>query len=518
MYNVWIVDDEPFILEGLAAVVDWPSLQLHLAGQAENGLDALEQIEESGAKVDILITDIAMPEMDGLKLIRTLKERSPELKSIVLSGYNEFDYIREGMRIGIENYLLKPINLEELTQTLQSTVEKLNRSRIESLNADQVDLLKDNILYRWVAGRISQEQWKLRSDFLKLRLREPYVSAAILRGQEQETPGPALQEARRLASAYMAEKGYPHLIFQDIDDRIVALIGVTEPTEKLKERLSASLEELAMRLGTILPSVPLIALGSTEENFERAPISYGNALLTLDYTLLYPREPLLVHERVTVCHKTKGAAWPDAEAYSRFLLAHDEEGIDRRIEEDFRALSAMEGVTPTELRDAAAEAIIRMKKLLKDANHAHAASPAYHDVMNRVLRSSTLEQLTGHVRFIAKEVAGALSGRQDKSPVIRQIVEYVHASYMEDFSLKTLAHAYRIHPVYLGQLFHKEMSQTFSDYVNRYRIEKAQQLMKTTPMRTQDVAKAVGYWDTAHFYKHFKKYVGVPPSQYRRMM
>lgn len=519
MYNVWIVDDEPFILEGLAAVVDWPSLQLTIAGQAENGRDALTRMDEVNGQVDILITDIAMPEMNGLELIRAVKERNPDLKSIILSGYNEFDYVREGMRMGIENYLLKPINLDELTQTLVNAVEKLNRSRIKELSENQIDLLKDNILYRWVTGRIGKEQWKIRSDFLNLRLNEPYIVTVILKPDPQQRglpPGAAYQ-ARMLTVDYVEGTKLPFLCFQDIDDQPVLIMGFEHNSDMVKDQLHSHMTQLASRLSIEVGIHPFIAIGSLESDFEQAPVSYQNALLTLDYALFLPHERLFSYESITTYVENKITLLTDPDAYTRLLLAHDEEAVYRLVEEDFAAFSQMDGVTPVELRSAAVEMIIQMKTLLKDFKQVQLISHAYHDVMNRIFRSTSIDQLKSHVRYIAKEVSHALNDRQNKSPVIRQIVEYVHTSYMEDFSLKTLGQTYRIHPVYLGQLFHKELNQTFSDYVNRFRIEKAIELMKSTPMKTHDIAKAVGYWDTAHFYKHFKKYVGVPPSQYRKL-
>lgn len=520
MYQVWIVDDEPFILEGLAAVVDWPSLQLSIAGQAENGKDALEQIESQNAQVDILITDIAMPEMDGLELIRTLKSVNPDLKSIILSGYNEFEYVREGMRIGIENYLLKPINLEELTQTLTGTVDKLNRSRIDALSLDQIELLKDNILFRWVTGRIGKEQWKMRSDFLRLRLDSPYAAAAIVKPDPERDgwpPGIA-SEIRKHVGEFMARRGVPHLVFQDIDDHTVLVLGLENGTQETSDRLRTTLEELGQEIGERFGIRPLIAFGSAEPEFENVPSSYRNALLTLDYALLFPRERLLSYDAVASYAEREGALLADPEAYARLLLAHDEQALYRQIDEDFEAFARQEGVTPAELRNVAVEMVVQMKKLLKDLKPSPVLSHAYHDAVNRIFRSATLEQVKSHVRYVAAEVFQALSGRQDKSPVIRQIVEHIHSAYREDFSLKTLGQTYRIHPVYLGQLFHKEMNQSFSDYLNGYRIEKAKELMKDPSMKTHDIASAVGYWDAAHFYKHFKKYVGVPPSQYRKML
>lgn len=548
MYNVWIVDDEPFILDGLAGIVDWTSMGLSLAGQAEHGLDALEQIDAAQAQVDILITDIAMPEMDGLALLRELKRRCPELRAIVLSGYNEFDYIKEGMNIGIENYLLKPINLEELRETLIHTVEKLNRARIERLSRDQVGLLKDNILYRWIAGRIGPEQWQLRSEFLGLRLAAPAVCAAIVRLADAGLPdrGALQQRIRERTEAFMKPLGLPHLCFQNTDDDTVLLIGAQGTSADELDGLMARLEALAAELeGVIarhaaLPGEPggaagdapgaavradartiavpraIIAAGSLEPGFEQAPDSYRHALLALEYALLYPAELVLAYSRLAGLSGSDYAPAADADTYARLVLAHDMSRLSRQIEDDFDAFARLEGMKPEQLRHGALEMVMQLKKLLKDAPPGHPAYQSYHDAVNRILTSASLEQLKESVLGMATAVSAALGEREETSPVVRQILKQIESACHKEYSLKTLAQEYRVHPVYLGQLFQKETGQTFSDYLNRLRIGKATELMLATPMKVQEIAEAVGYWDTAHFYKHFKKYVGVAPAQYRK--
>jgi two-component system response regulator YesN len=512
MYNVWIVDDEPLILDGLAGLVDWHSLKLVLAGKAENGRDALEQIDAAKAQVDILITDIAMPELDGLGLLRELKQRNPGLLGVILSGYSEFDYIKQGMQIGIENYLLKPIHFDELAQTLVHAVEKLDRRKIEVLDQDQVELLKDNILYRWVTQRIGQEQWELRADFLELKLPSPAVAAAVLQTQRPEQP-------RQTICASLERSGQPYLCFQNAEDDIVLLLG----TEDTSARSRGQLEELLHSLLAALDRVegmaaPVLALGSLEPGFGLAPASYRNALAALEYRLLLPGEPLLVFDCVASLTGSLYSPAADTDAYSRLLFAQDMNRLTALIESDLTTFSRTEGMTPARLRHGAVEMVLQMRGLLKDIHPAHPLLVESHRAVEDILASASFEELKDKVLDVAALIAAALSERQEQSPVIRQIVALIDSSYRLDFSLKTLAQDYRIHPVYLGQLFQKETHQSFSDYLHRVRIKKAIELMKTTSMKTQDIAEAVGYWDNAHFYKHFKKYIGVAPAQYRKML
>ncbi len=176
MFNVFLVDDEPFILEGMYHILDWASLGLRIVGHANDGAEALAALD--GADVDVLVTDISMPKMTGLELIRRLREKGSEIKILVLSGYNDFDYLKEAMHLGIENYLLKPVNPQELRESLRSTTEKLAAPAVSPWSARDIGVLRDNIMHRWMTGRIALDELQ------ELQSREP--TAALERAQQAE--------------------------------------------------------------------------------------------------------------------------------------------------------------------------------------------------------------------------------------------------------------------------------------------------------------------------------------------
>lgn len=169
MINVFIADDEPFILDGLKNIINWNEYDLKIVGQALNGVDAYNYIKNE--KVDILITDVMMPEMDGLTLIENIKKTNTNTRFIILSGYNEFEYVKKGIHLGIENYLLKPINFEELISTLQNITKKIKSSNNSFLcSTEDIYTLKNNILYRWVNNSISESELMQRSTILDIDL------------------------------------------------------------------------------------------------------------------------------------------------------------------------------------------------------------------------------------------------------------------------------------------------------------------------------------------------------------
>ena len=170
MYNVLIADDEPAILQGMANIIYWESFDFKIAGFAQCGTEALEIIQKED--IQILITDIKMPYMDGLELIKSIRNDGRNIKCIILSGYDDFQYVKEAAKLGIENYLLKPLSEVELVSTLQSTLQKIQQEHfMQSGVREGLNILKNNILQRWVTNNIDQNELQERATLLNIDLK-----------------------------------------------------------------------------------------------------------------------------------------------------------------------------------------------------------------------------------------------------------------------------------------------------------------------------------------------------------
>ncbi|WP_274363920.1 response regulator transcription factor [Paenibacillus thermotolerans] len=506
MYRVFLVDDEPFIIEGLYDVVDWPTLGLEIVGHASNGEKALEALRETPA--DILITDISMPVMNGLQLIRSVRELRPGMKCIILSGFNEFDYIKEGLTLGIENYLLKPINLEELGATLANTVEKLDDEKeTKSAGWYDINILKDNILHRWLKGRISPNELSERAELLGIELNHAYILAAVVRTEREfrEVYDTAVDFCKQQAGT---------VPFADHDEDLVLLFLFDEPEEGKRKAV-----ETLTRLKAHFPTTAgaRVSLGSVEPLKECAAESYANAKKAQEYFLLYDKDALLDFAELAVHREETGPRfsieWND---YSQLLLAKEKDKLLERIGEDFVRLQQSEGTTPERLQSFAIELLIRFKLELKEMKHDDLPDLFKDDIEN-VFEASTVERLAEIAKEAASVTVDSLN-RDVKSPVIQQILKQIHESYSEPLSLKAFGKQFHIHPNYLGQLFQKETHETFTEYINRYRIEKAKQMLKESHEKVHEIARKVGYWEPGYFYKQFKKHVGVSPTEYKELL
>lgn len=504
MYKVFIVDDEPFIIEGLYDIVDWAALGMEIVGHAENGLEALEALKVTPA--DILVTDISMPKMNGLDLIRCVREIHPDLKVIVLSGFNDFAYVKEGLTLGIENYLLKPINLEEFKATLNTVVEKLNvsKTKYNTLNAYSIMILKDNVMHRWMRGQINPQEFEERADLLGIVLNKRYILVSILRLQDSE------HEAFDSVLAQLGgEEGI--IPFHDMDGDIVLVYNFDEIEQGIKK-----VDIVNHKLISVLTSPqPLhLSVGSVEVMGMEPARSYTNAKKVQEYFMIYQDQNILRYDDLKD-HQTNAEQglhmnWSN---YAKLIMAKDKEGLLARVEEDFGSLRQVEWISPSLLQDLAMEWIIRFKMQLEEIRHAE-ESELYKKHFEKIRTTSSLEELIDIMKEVAEITVDSLASDM-KSPVVQQVLNYIKQSYNEDLSLKTLGALYNIHPVYLGQLFHKEVNESFTDYINWYRIDKAKELLRTSQMKVHEIARSVGYWETGYFYKQFKKYVGISPTEYK---
>lgn len=506
MFRVFIVDDEPFIVEGLYDIIDWAEAGLEIVGNASNGQKALEALQETS--VDILLTDISMPVMNGLDLIRHARVRHPDLKVIVLSGFDEFTYLKEGMMLGIENYLLKPINIKELKATLLNTVEKLNSFKETRLvQAYNKQILKDNTLQRWLTHQMAPTEFYERADLLGINLDCSFMAVSIIRIESDA--------AEVFETLSQRVEAYDWLTsFYDMDGDIVLLATMNDVDRgriELKDMLrliQVDLHEHLLR----------ITVGSVEHLLDHTGESYASAKKAQEYFWVYPELYMIDVSELEfhAGHPKVDFSLIDWSSYAKLIVGKDQENLRLQIQNDFKRIQALPGITPQDFQDIAFEMVIHFKMELKAIRHTE-DQDVYNQAFQQIRSSVTLDDLEKAILEVAEMTVGLLIS-DVRSPIVQQVLKYIHESYADELSLKMLGAHYHIHPVYLGQLFHKEINESFTEYINRYRIEKAKELLKTTTLKVHVIAKDVGYWEVGYFYKQFKKYVGISPTDYRGLL
>ncbi|VTR31649.1 two component transcriptional regulator [Actinobacillus pleuropneumoniae] len=513
MRSVFFVDDEPLIAQGLATIVDWQEYDLHVSGSANDGLQALEKLKEE--PVDLLITDIMMPRMNGLELIKKVKAMHPRTKLIVLSGYEEFEYVKIGITLGIQNYILKPINIEELEATIKHIRGDWEREELKRFRSEEDwKVLRSNILQRWVNGEIKSSELKQRAELLGIPLHYPSYQVNVLRLISDERSVSQLFRLTSLADeccqALSEEIGGDHevICFPDADDDIVVL------TASVKERKDAAREGMRGAMAKLRQLTGLrmwCAEGhAAVHDFKDIQESYRLAKGHFNACLIAGDEETLYHPPAE--QESDPASSPSVrpDAFAKLLIEGDVSSLQAYIESVLDGGSGAQTVPRGACMNAAAQLMIAAKDVEK--------SPDYSEVFTPMHRINTLQGLRSHVwRIVERSLQRLQEADQGYSLHVSFLVEQVQHHYPEELSLKTLSQRLQMHPNYLGQLFQQEVGASFSDYLNQYRIEKATQLLLHTDQKTADIAFSVGYTDSSYFYRQFKKYTGVSPTEMRSM-
>ena len=231
MFKALIVDDEPLIREGLKHIIDWEEHGIELVGEASNGEEALEAINKYAPC--ILLTDIKMPVMDGLQLIRSIREKHISVKVVVISGFDDFQLVKEALRYGVENYILKPVSKDELSSTLLSTIEKIQSEFNEKIKSrENEDVIRDNILYRLVTNHISLKEVHEKSSLLGFDIENNAYMVSIVKilDNDKNFPSRGINDSNLVGFAIInicseiISEYFKCSIFQDLNGDIVIII------------------------------------------------------------------------------------------------------------------------------------------------------------------------------------------------------------------------------------------------------------------------------------------------------
>lgn len=497
MYNVFLVDDEPFIIEGMRALVPWEDYGLKVVGEASNGSEAIKKLET--CHVDILLTDIMMPIMDGLELISTLKESHPNTKYIVLSGYEEFEYVKKGMKLGIENYLLKPVNEQELISTLENSIEKLEKS---TNNEEAYTILRDNTIWRCLNQDIDAKEWRERVELYSLEFDGQNLAVVLMQISDCEHENSSFFRKR-------VEELFQSVCIINPDGELILLVSFN-----CEDGLKKKLDELNMLFAGYISGKYHINVGSFVCSTSELYKSYQRAKELSSYRLVLKESGLITDELTKQYTQACLSTSNELDDLKRYIVGSEQEKAFLWIKGAFDEINkSTKKVAPTIIRGFAIEIVTSIQKDV--SSHANDQTVG---IVKRILEAYSIGILVDILIDFIEGIFRTLEQKSEhRSPIIQSVVQYIQEHFYEELSLKTLSYKFHINSIYLGQLFQKETGLVFSEYINHLRLEKAKQLLRGTHLKAGIIGKQVGYSDSAYFYKQFKKAVGITPSAWRTM-
>lgn len=521
MYRVLIADDEPYIIDGLKKLFDWEKHDLQIYAVAANGSEALQIIKKE--RIDILITDIRMPEVSGLDLIRHIAEKGLNIKCIILSGYDDFKYVKEAAKLGIEDYLLKPVDYNELILTLKNTIRKIESELYAKTEMRQrINILRDNILNRLVTNDININDFREKASIIEFDT-EPdgYIPAVInfFHSAEHETLSKISERNLlqfsicNICNELLENNG---ILFCDLDGDIIVIFYVNDnfSDTDIKAVLVKCTECINKFLGTNV----FITVGSFEESVRNIHTSYSGAKSIQPYRLIMPENCIMYYDTIAanMSSATKSYTQIDYKSLNDCILSKDISGFQEIIDRLFIDIQNKKDLDPSSVYDFVIHIFINIYSTLSTLNP---ILKKYLDdnsqVYENLFKNASMKQIKSWLlRVISKSIDIIKAEEESMSPIINKIVKYLQENYTEDINLKSVASKFNINPVYLGRLFKNETGELFNIYLNRVRIEKAKELLLTSNLKANEISRLVGYSNINYFYTLFKKYTGVSSSDY----
>ena len=285
LYSVLLVDDEEEVFQVIMKKLDWEGMGFRIAGYARNGVEALEMAEE--LSVDVVMTDIKMPYMDGLTLCRKLKEQYQKIKVIIFSGFDEFEYAREAIKIEAEEYILKPINANELREVFERIKNNLDKELDEKRNIDKLreyyleslPMLQENFLTSLIDGRIPEDSIEEYAKNCSLTLKGPYFVVTVLHISTTEGALPIdpfllAVSVKKLAEEQLAASEYDSKIVTYLGDGIV----ITQlPTEEAITRFTDCMDKICKMAKRVCKAKITAGIGHVCSGPEELQMSYLGA-------------------------------------------------------------------------------------------------------------------------------------------------------------------------------------------------------------------------------------------------
>lgn len=502
MKKVMIVEDEELILQGIKNIVDWDGLDLQVAHMAHNGLEALEMWEKE--PVDIIITDIDMPEMSGLELLRRIRSKEEHVRFIILTGFDEFEYAREAIRLEVENYILKPINEEELEQQLKKAIVKL-----EELEKKKIRYIDEKTEWmRFLSGKTAEEGYEYYKEHLKLSPENGSYWAAVMKWSTDSV------KENRITDMIMAiqnDKNQLRIVHLPPDSLLFLLNGFEDPQD-----VREYFQLLQNQIESQFDILTFISIGPVFHDYRKLPECYKVAMKLQKY-LVVDGYGSCVDEKHIQARKSEDITI-DRTQLRKLILKKENEGALGYIEDLF-INNVKSGVSIDSLYQMAVHIAILLQEIKMEYKLENSGS--LHNLPELLETIYQADDIFGIKTLFMSEVNEIIRFLHEEdsqyTPVVRQIMDEVQKNYRDDMNLKTLAYKYHMNASYLGQIFQKEVGCSFTQYLSSKKIEIAKELILNTNMKINDIAKEVGYPDTSYFYRKFKQHYGVAPASLREM-
>lgn len=530
MLKVFLVEDEFVVREGIKNNVDWKSHGYDFCGEASDGELAFPMIQK--LKPDIVITDIRMPFMDGLALSKLIKKEMPWIEIIILSGFEEFEYAKEGIKIGIAQYLLKPISGEDLLKEVDTVAEKIIEKQKESeirekyLREMEENFLKErkDLFQYLVTGSKSAAELLEMADKLNIDLSSMWYNIVLMVTKSNHHAQNEYSNSLIEIEEKLKEIDDDHILIFDRNLEGKAFLFKADS----KEELETIQKDYLTKVVNILKDYENVryfgGIGLPVNRLRELPVSFESASHAFAHRYLVSESLILNGEEMRQREYLKKEEFDlsnvnpkqiDRNKIKEFLKVGDKEEVIYFVEEFFRDLGS------SVMKSNMFRQYITMDVYFCVVDFLEGLQIQREEIEPFDITSGILQTQESAMEYVTCIVKKALELREKTASnrygdVVDEVMRYIEENYAdEELSLNVLASHVNFSPNHLSMIFSQQTGQTFIKYLTDFRMNKAKELLRCTGKKSSVISMEVGYKDPHYFSYLFKKTQGMTPTQYR---
>jgi two-component system response regulator YesN len=530
MYKLLIVDDEEFVRSSIATAIDWNALGFSEVRQAENGLQALEIALDF--KPDLMLADIKMPFMNGLELTEKLKEKKSETMVAIMTGYDDFKFAQKGIDLGIISYILKPVGIASLTEKIQEIkleldiknrerkyLEKVRKQLLQSL-----PLLKERFLNILVCSPEQKGDVSDKMEFMELSLEPGLYTVCIIEPDLSNCNNNDVELYNFAIKNIVTETiGGENPVFCDNSGRTVAVFfnPETEDEKEMRGYIAETLNIIQTNINQIFNLQITSSIGITVSNYHELNASYTEAQTALECRYILGKNK--VYDIYDLDYHKTNFRYPfeDCSLLIDAVKIADVNRIAEYISLISEFLKNQKSTSAINIKMVYTEIVTNLLKLLTKVKETNIETwSGGFSLFDSIQKVGTIEEISDAVLSFALKVSNELNTLMVTSNknLVDRVIDFVGKNYAEDdLSLTSVAAFSAVSSGYLSVLFKKETGQNFIDFLTQVRMEKAKIMLRTTDLKSYEVADQTGFNNSHYFSYAFKKYTGVSPSEFKNL-
>lgn len=526
MYKILIADDEEIERSALKLILSRNMKDLQIVGDAANGIEAVDLARAH--QPHIILMDIKMPGIDGLKAIKEIKTFLPEAKILVVTAFGDFEYAQKALKMGVEDYLLKPVKSQKLIETVENVIKKIECEKTEKAKlvsqtnkiANVTLFIEREILNDIIAGGDNLKTFDKYTDFLELDIYKAFCMVIDLDTENSDFRTKSFESIDHEIElsevvAEIVKEVTRCLVCELVHGRILILVPVREDFSKLEAYTwSKDLSEyIKSKLSEKLISISGIGIGGKQEGYENIKKSYQECLKALKQC---EKKGSIVHFADIQALESTSPSYPFAAEKEMCdkLLKGERENCFLILEEIIDSIYSMYYGNLQGIRSKLYELVIVLYRQVAVSCELNFDTQTFFLEMNCIKDITKLRQW---MKTFLENMLGAVENGRQRSvnTILVSAVDYVNSNYTKDLTLEEVAYEVNVSPFYLSKLFKQKLNKNFIDYIADQRINKAKELLKHTNKSMKEISYLVGYNNQTYFCKVFKKVVGISAGEYR---